>query len=191
MIAELIRDNRSCRRFYQDRAVTLETLKELVNLGRLSASGANLQPLKYILSCDPSKNAEIFSCLAWAGYLKDWPGPEEGERPSAYVVMLGDKGISEDAGCDHGIAAQSILLGAREKGLGGCMLGSINRKALRDILVIPSHLKILLVLAIGKPKERVELETVDAGGSIRYWRDGDGVHHVPKRKLDDIILGEH
>ena len=191
MIAELIRDNRSCRRFYQDRAVTLETLKELVNLGRLSASGANLQPLKYILSCDPSKNAEIFSCLAWAGYLKDWPGPEEGERPSAYVVMLGDKGISEDAGCDHGIAAQSILLGAREKGLGGCMLGSINRKALRDILVIPSHLKILLVLAIGKPKERVELETVDADGSIRYWRDKDGVHHVPKRKLDDKILGEH
>jgi nitroreductase len=189
--ADLIRDNRSCRRFYQNHFVTIETLKELVNLGRLSASGANLQPLKYILSCDPSKNAEIFSCLAWAGYLKDWPGPEEGERSSAYVVMLGDKRISEDSGCDHGIAAQSILLGAREMGLGGCMLGSINREALRDILAIPSHCKILLVLAIGKPKERVELEPVDAGGSIRYWRDAEGVHHVPKRKLEDIIIAEH
>jgi nitroreductase len=189
--ADLIRDNRSYRRFFQDHAVTLETLKELVNLGRLSASGANLQPLKYILSCDPSKNAEIFECLAWAGYLKDWRGPEEGERPSAYIVILGDKNISGDAGCDHGIAAQSILLGARDKGLGGCMLGSINRENLRNILVIPSHCKILLVLAIGKPKEQVELEPVDAGGSIRYWRDKDGVHHVPKRKLDDIVIGVH
>ncbi len=189
--ADLIRDNRSCRRFYQNHSVTLETLKELVNLGRLSASGANLQPLKYILSSDPSKNAEIFLCLAWAGYLKDWAGPEEGERPSAYVVMLGDKRISEHAGCDHGIAAQSILLGAREKGLGGCMLGSINREALRDILAIPSHCKILLVLAIGKPKEKVVIETVGSDGSIRYWRDAEEVHHVPKRKLDDIIIAEH
>jgi hypothetical protein len=71
------------------------------------------------------------------------------------------------------------------------MLGSINRKALRDILEIPSYCKILLVLAIGKPKERVELETVDTGGSIRYWRDEDGVHHVPKRKLDDVVIAEH
>jgi len=190
-LTDLIKDNRSCRRFYQDHAVTLEALKELVNLGRLSASGANLQPLKYILSCDPSKNAEIFSCLTWAGYLKDWPGPAEGERPSAYVVMLGDKRISDNAGCDHGIAAQSILLGAREQGLGGCMLGGINREALRDILAIPARCQILLVLAIGKPKERVELESVDAGGSIRYWRDAEGVHHVPKRKLEDIIIAEH
>jgi len=191
MITNLIKKNRSCRRFYQDQAVSLATLKELVNLGRLSASGANLQPLKYILSCDPSKNSQIFACLAWAGYLKDWPGPADGERPAAYVVILADKTISQDAGCDHGIAAQSILLGAREKKLGGCMLGSINRKALRNILVIPEHLKILLVLAIGKPREQVVLETVDAGGSIRYWRDKDGVHHVPKRKLDDIIIAEH
>jgi nitroreductase len=189
--AQLIKDNRSCRRFYQNHPVTVEILKELANLGRLSASGANLQPLKYILSCDPSKNAQIFSCLAWAGYLKDWPGPEEGERPAAYVVSLGGKDISDDAGCDHGIAAQSILLGAREKGLGGCMLGSINRKILRDILAIPSHCKILLVIAIGKPKERVELEAVDGDGNIRYWRDNNGVHHVPKRKLADIIIAEH
>ena len=191
MIADLIKDNRSCRRFYQNHPVTLEILKELVNLGRLSASGANRQPLKYILSRDPSKNAQIFSCLAWAGYLKDWPGPEEGERPAAYIVILGDKDISKDAGCDHGIAAQSMLLGAREKGFGGCMLGSINRKALRDILAIPAHCKILLVLALGKPREQVALETVEAGGSIRYWRDKAGIHHVPKRKLNDIIMGEH
>ena len=191
MITELVKENRSCRRFYEDQAVAPETLKELVNLARMSASGANLQPLKYILSCDPSKNTDIFSCLAWAGYLKDWPGPAEGERPAAYIVILGDTSISENAGCDHGIAAQTILLGAREKGLAGCMLGSIDRNALRDSLNIPSQLKILLVIAIGKPREQVELETIGSDNSIRYWRDNEGVHHVPKRKLEDLIVAEH
>jgi nitroreductase len=191
MITELVKENRSCRRFYENQAVEPGTLKEFVNLARMSASGANLQPLKYILSCDPQKNAEIFSCLAWAGYLKDWPGPEEGERPAAYIVVLGDTSISESAGCDHGIAAQTILLGAREKGLAGCMLGSIDRNALRDSLNIPSQFKVLLVLAIGKPREQVVMENVGSDNSIRYWRDNEGVHHVPKRKLEDIIVAEH
>ncbi len=191
MIAQLVKENRSCRRFHEDHPVALKILEDLVDLARLSASGANLQPLKYILACQPEINAEIFSCLAWAGYLKDWPGPEAGERPAAYIVILGDTGISKDFGCDHGIAAQSILLGAREKGLAGCMLGSINRKALREILNIESHLQILLVLAIGKPKEKIVIEIVGPDGSIRYWRDAEAVHHVPKRALKDIIVASH
>ena len=191
MIRELVKENRSCRRFHEDHVVALETLKELTDLARLSASAANLQPLKYILSSDPGKNAEIFSCLAWAGYLKDWPGPEKGERPAAYIVVLGDTRISESAGCDHGIAAQTILLGAREKGLAGCMLGAFDRKTLRECLNIPTQFKLLLVIAIGKPKEQVVLETVGLDNSIRYWRDNEGVHHVPKRNLEDIIAAEY
>ena len=191
MISELVEANRSCRRFYEDHQVGLKTLEELVDLARLSASGANLQPLKYILACQPDVNAEIFSCLAWAGYLKDWPGPEPGERPSGYIVILGDTTISKEFGVDHGIAGQSMLLGARDKGLAGCMLGSINRKDLRPILNIESHLKILLVLAIGKPKEEVVIETVGPDGNIRYWRDAQAVHHVPKRALSDLIVASH
>jgi nitroreductase len=191
MLRDLVKANRSCRRFYEDHQVALNTLEELVDLARLSASAANLQPLKYIVACQPEINAEIFSCLGWAAYLKDWPGPESGERPAAYVVILGDTAISKDFGCDHGIAAQSILLGAREKGLAGCMLGSINRKTLRKILNLETHLQILLVLAIGKPKEKVVIETVGSDGSIRYWRDAEAVHHVPKRALKDIIVGSH
>ncbi len=191
MIEELVRQNRSYRRFYQEHPVDLATLKSLVNLGRLSASGANFQPLKYILSCDPQQNAKIFSCLAWAAYLKDWKGPEEGERPAAYIIVLGDTDISKDAGWDHGIACQSILLGAREKGLGGCMLGSINREVLREQLDISKQYTILLVLAIGKPKEEVVLDKVGADGNIRYWRDEQGIHHVPKRELEDIIVAEY
>jgi nitroreductase len=169
----------------------LKTLEELVDLARLSASGANLQPLKYILACEPRMNAEIFSCLGWAAYLKEWPGPGPGERPAAYIVILGDTAISKEFGVDHGIAGQSALLGAREKGLAGCMLGSINRKHLREILNIEQQFKILLVLAVGKPKEEIKIETVGPDGNIRYWHDSEGVHHVPKRSLQEIIVGSH
>ncbi len=190
MIEDLIRKTRSCRRFHQEEAVSEETLKGLVDLARLSASAGNLQPLKYVLSADPEKNDKIFSCLAWAAYLKDWPGPAEGERPSAYIVVLGDSEISINCWCDHGIAAQSIMLGATERGLGGCIVGSIDRNRLRELLGIPERFEILLVLAIGKPKEEIVLEEIPEGGSIKYWRDDDGVHHVPKRRLEDIILAD-
>ena len=113
-IKELVYENRSYRRFHQDHAISLVVLKELVDLGRMSACGANKQPLKYILSADPAQNASIFPHLYWAKNLPEWTGPAEGERPSAYVVIVGDKTISESFGQDHGIAAQSVLLGAAE-----------------------------------------------------------------------------
>ncbi|MBW1892273.1 MAG: nitroreductase family protein [Deltaproteobacteria bacterium] len=188
MLRDLIIKNRSCRRFYQDYAVDEDTLRSLVDLARNSASAANLQPLKYMLSCDPIKNKDIFSCLGWAAYLEDWKGPVEGERPPAYIVFLGDTTISPAFGWDTGIAAQSILLGAREKGLAGCMIGAIKRKRLTEVLYIEERFKIALVIAIGKPKEEAIIEEAEADSSIRYWRDDDGVHHVPKRKLGDIII---
>ena len=188
MIKDLVTKNRTYRRFYQEVAVEHQILRELVDLARLSASAANLQPLKYILSREPQKNALIFPHLGWAGYLKNWQGPSEGERPPAYIIILNDTRISKSVDCDHGIAAQSILLGAAEKGLGGCMIGTVHRQKLSKALDIPSNYEILLVLALGKPKEQVIIEDVDAAGDIKYWRDSDDKHHVPKRKLDDIIL---
>jgi len=189
MLAEIVRKNRSYRRFDQGVSIELETLRELVDLGRLSASALNLQPLKYVLSCEPKKNALIFPNLGWAAYLKDWKGPEEGERPSAYIVMLADTEISRSVGCDHGIAAQSILLGATEKGLGGCMIATVNRPELSKALGIEPRYEILLVIALGKPKEKVVIEKVKPDGDTKYWRDDQGVHHVPKRALHDIIIG--
>ena len=187
-LKELVLNNRSYRRFSQEVSIKPETLRMLVDLARLSASEANLQPLKYILSCDAQKNALVFPHLTWAGYLKDWPGPSEGERPSAYIIILGDKKIRKSFGCDHGIAAQSILLGAAERRLGGCMIGSVRRTALRQALRIPAHYVILLVVALGKPKEKIEIEAVGPAGDIKYWRDGSDTHHVPKRSLDEIII---
>jgi nitroreductase len=188
-IRELIIKNRSRRRFHQEEAIKPETLRELVDLARLSASVANMQPLKFLISADPQTNARIFPHLGWAGYLKDWPGPPEGERPSAYIIILGDKEIKTSFDPDQGIAAQSILLGATEKGLGGCMIGTLAKKGLGDALKIPPNYDILLVLALGKPSETVMLEEAVPDGGIRYWRDAEGIHHVPKRSLDNIIIG--
>ena len=188
MIRDLITGNRSCRRFDSQAPIARATLEKLVELARLSPTGSNLQPLKFHLSYEAETNDAIFPQLGWAGYLEDWPGPADSERPVAYITILNDTKIREGAGCDQGIAAQSILLGATEQGLAGCIIGSIDRKELRSALNVPDHFDILLVLALGRPAEKIVIEPLGADGSIEYWRDDQDVHHVPKRALDDIIV---
>ncbi|MBL7017056.1 MAG: nitroreductase family protein [Kiritimatiellales bacterium] len=186
MFKELLLKDRSIRRFKQDVVIERSVLEELVDLGRISASGANLQPLKYMLSCDAETNAMIFPHLRWAGYLTEWDGPAEGERPAAYIIVLGDTEISKNFGVDHGIASHSILLGAADKGIGGCMVGSLNRAGLAEALEIPTRYEVLLVLAMGIPAETVKLsESVD---SIKYYRNEADVHIVPKRSRSEVIL---
>lgn len=188
--ATLVRSSRTVRRFKQAEAVDAATLDWLIDLARFCPSGGNFQPLKFVVANDPAMCGRIYSTLAWAAYLKDWPGPDEGERPSAYVVLLHDKRVAEKVEWDHGIMAQTIMLGAASKGLGGCILASVDRASLAGILELPEHLAILLVLALGAPKEKVVVEDVDEPtdrGAIRYWRDDARVHHVPKRTLNTLI----
>lgn len=188
MLKDLVQRNRSYRRFYEDYPIEHDLLVELIDLARITPSAANRQPLKYIISNEPKKNSLIFPHLHWAGYLEDWPGPQKGERPAAYILILGDREITTSFGCDHGIAAQTILLGAVEKGLGGCIIGAVNRDKLADALKIPPRYEILLVLALGRPKEQVILEPVGPEEDIKYYRDERDIHHVPKRSLSKIIL---
>ena len=186
-LADLVKKTRAYRRFDESFQVDYEILKQLVDLARLSASGANKQPLKYLIYNTPSDCRRVFPFIAWAGYLKDWPGPESGERPSAYIIVLGDTSISETFGVDHGIASQSIMLGASEAGLGGCIIASIKREELKNELMIPAKYEILLILALGKPIENVIIEEIK-DEDVKYWRDSERSHHVPKRNLDDLIL---
>ncbi len=187
-LSTLVKMSRSYRRFDESYRIDGEILRGLLQLAQYSPTGNNMQPLKFWLSNTPEMNNLIFPHLGWAGSLKDWKGPKEGERPSAYIIILGDRNIQFSFGVDHGIAAQSIMLGVAEKGLGGCMIGSAKREGLRKDLNIPEDYKILLVLAIGKPVETVVTETMKADGQVGYYRDTDGVHHVPKRSLDDLIV---
>ncbi len=188
MLREFVLKNRSYRRFHEEHRLDRDTLRELVDLARLSSSGANLQSLKFIFSIDQERNAHIFATLGWAGYLKDWDGPSEGERPSGYIVMLFDRSLAKTCFWDHGIAAQSILLGAVERNLGGCMFGNVDRDRLQQVLALDERYEILMVIALGKPKEEVRLVPLGVDGNIKYYRDAAGVHYVPKRSLDDIIL---
>lgn len=188
MVKELILKNRSYRRFYQEKSIEMDTLRELIDLARLSPCGGNRQNLKFMLSNTKEKNYEISKCVFWAAYFKDWDGPEEGEKPSAYIIVVRDTSLGSSVSPDEGIAVQSILLGAVEKDLGGCIIANVDRKNLREKLNIDERYEIALVIALGYPREKVVIETVDKSGDVKYWRDENQVHHVPKRTLDDLIL---
>lgn len=187
MIRDLIKKNRSYRRFDQSVKITTQQIENWIELARFSASGRNMQSLKYVVCTHEKINEKIFPNLGWAGYLTRWKGPEEGEKPVAYIAVLHDKSLADGYFCDDGIAVQSILLGAVEEGFGGCIIGSVNKRKVSNILELPDHLELLWLLALGKPAEDVVIETA-VDGEIQYWRDEKEIHHVPKRPLSEIIL---
>lgn len=187
MLKELLQKNRSYRRFYQDTRIAEQELAELVELTGLCPSGRNAQALKYVIVNDLSLCEKVFETLAWAGYLTDWAGPSEGERPSAYLIQLLDTTIVENCLCDDGIQAQTVMLGAVEKGLGGCIIKAFKNEELRNILHLPERLRIMYVLALGKPKEHVVIDEIK-DGDFKYWREPDGTHHVPKRSVNELIF---
>lgn len=185
----LVLKNRSYRRFYENEALSMETLESLAALGRIVPSSANSQAIKFMLINTPTENAKVYKTLGWAGMLRNWNGPEEGERPSAYIILLGDLSLGKNKFMDDGIIAQTILLGATAKGYGGCMLGNIKRTELSQSLGIDlEKYSIDLVIALGKPKEEVVLEEITDLHGNRYYRDENAVHHVPKRSLEDLII---
>ena len=188
MFIDLMKRTRSYRRFKQEPAPTMEHLKALIDIARLTPATANRQPLKYVLVQDKEMLPQVFSCLTWAGYLTDWQGPGPGEQPTAYIIMLSDPHLSSNPGIDLGLAAQSIVLGAQEQGFGACILAAIDRVQLRDILEVPDHLEVEVVIALGTPGEEVRLTAVGSYGDIRYWRDEEDIHYVPKRSRDALII---
>ena len=185
IIKDLVKISRSYRRFIEE-PVSKEILIELVDMARLSASAANLQPLKYVIVNDKKLLKPVFYTLKWAGYLPDYQ-PHEEEMPRAYIIILLDKRIREDPAHDAGIAAMSISLVAYEKDLGSCILGAVSRDKLRKILNIPEEIDIVLVVALGYPAEESVVDKVK-DDNIKYWLGKDGVLHVPKREFEEIAM---
>jgi len=185
---ELVTRSRSIRRFDEGAEVSAETLRDLVELACYVPSAANRQPLRYLPVTGGEMFDKVFPCLKWAGYLEEWPGPEMGERPPAGLVVLCRNEESSGAACDSGIAAQTILLGAAERGLGGCIVAVIDRERLMRELDLPDGWTVLMVIAIGKPAETVVIDQIEPGESIRYWRDEHSIHHVPKRRVDELLV---
>ena len=182
---ELVLKNRSTRAFDPERRISREELEQLVDLARLTPSAVNLQPLKYLLSWQEETNALILAHTAWAGLLKDISLPPEGKGPAGYIVICTDTRIAKNAATDVGIAAQTILLGAAEKGLSGCMIGAIDPK-LHDLLGLKEQYRISLIVALGRGAEDIRL-TETKGNDTAYYREGDA-HYVPKRPLEEILI---
>ncbi len=188
---ELMKKCRTIRRFDESKEVSGGTLRELVELAGLSPSSANRQPLRFYLVHDRKRCNTITGLLGWAGALKEWAGPEKGERPSAYIIIVYDSLISQNPQPDPGIAAHAILLGATERGLGGCMFGSIQREKLREFLEIDQRYGISLAVALGVSSEKVVIDHITAGQDTSYYRDEKNTHHVPKLVLSDLLLYNH
>ena len=192
MLADLVHKTRTVRRFQEEQPLAPALLRGLIDLARIGGSSRNGQVLKYMVITEAGLRQEIFPMLGWAGYLPSWPGPAPGERPASYVVCLLDarllKGAESEAHCDLGIATQNLLLGAAEQGVYGCRIGAFAHGPVHRLLQLDDCFKVLLVVALGYPAETVVLEELSPEGDVRYWHDAQGVHHVPKRTLEQILI---
>lgn len=188
MIKELVEKSRSYRRFYGEKKITEETLTDLIKLTIFCPSTGNIQPMKYMIVCDEETNKKVYETLAWAGYLKEWNGPSEEERPTGYVIMLRDKSLMKALNFDDGILAQTICLGAAEIGLGTCMIASVKRNELKEALNINNDFDISMVIALGYPNENIIIDQIGEDASFKYWRDDESNHHVPKRTIEELIV---
>lgn len=191
MFKDLCKLNRSYRGFDESRKVTREELLDMIDCTRYAASSINKQPLKYYIAETPEKVGAIQPLTGWARALPELNLPYEGYRPTAFIVICQDTSIMEDTKRflkDVGIVAQTILLSAVEKGLGGCMIGNFNPGKISDAIALPENLVPLLIVAVGKPDETIVLTDIKQDGSTDYYRDEQGVHYVPKRSLEDIVL---
>lgn len=187
----LLASDRSYRRFDASRPIGDETLRRLIELVRFCPSARNLQPLRYRIVCSKDECAAIFPALKWAGYLTDWAGPEESERPTAYLIQCLDTSLTSNCLCDDGLQLEAITLGAASLGIHGCIIKAFNAATVTTALNLPDHYKPLYVLALGYPAETVMLTDTDgsADADIRYYRDDHDRHIVPKRPLEELIIG--
>lgn len=185
---ELIISRRSIRRFDQERKIPRHLIDKMLNAARLAPSAANLQPLKYMIVDQAEDCERLFQCTKWAGYLPREVGtPKPGERPPGYIIILVDTEISKNGyEIDVGAAAQNITLTALEEGIGCCWIGALDRKKIKEYFDIGDRYIVDLVLALGYPKEQPVVEDAE-DGNIRYFRDEKGVHHVPKRTMQEIV----
>lgn len=190
MLKDLVLASRSFRSFDERVKITKEQLAEWIDHARLAPSSINLQMLKFRIVYKEEEAARVLPLTRWAAKLKDITLPPQGHAPVAYVVICADLEVTASAESfqkDVGICAQTIMLAAAESGFGGCMIGSFSPDALRDALSLPSHLIPMLVLALGKPDERVQITDADEDGSVTYYRR-DSIHFVQKRALKDLIV---
>ncbi len=187
MFSDLVKATRSFRNFDPTFRLDDVTIKSLIELCRYTPSTANKQSIKFAYACTEELCDKIFHLLGWAGYLKDNKPPYDGNVPAGYILLCYDTEIAPELEIDAGICAQTIVLGAMDMGIGACMLGSFNKEKITEIFSLSEHIKPRLIIALGRPKETVEVVDIK-DGDVRYYRVSKDKHIVPKRTLDEILL---
>lgn len=182
-VVDTIKTRRSIRKF-QQKPISKEVLRDLVDCARLAPYPANIQPLKFAIVDAEDNLNRIFDYTKWAGYLENGR-PLDDERPMAYIVILGDKDIKGDFKCETGIAGSHIVLAAMEYGIASCWLGALKRDKIAEILELPQNFEVQDIIALGYPMQ--ESRTVELADNVKYYLDQDKVLNVPKRRLDDVI----
>lgn len=188
---ELVIQNRSIRTFDESVRISRDELADFADCARLAASARNAQPLKFRLVYKPEETEALLALTRWAGYITDRKLPPDGHHPTAFIVICHDTEVdpkAEDFQKDVGIAAQTVTLAAAEAGYGCCMIGSFSPEKVGELLGLGENLKPQLVIAIGKIDELVILCGL-RDGDTKYFRDDAGVHFVPKRSADEVIIG--
>lgn len=192
MLRSLLKADRSVRRFQRSVKISAKELAEIVELVRYCPSGRNLQALRYRIVTQEEECNQIYPALKWAGYFPDWNGPAPFERPVAYLVQCLDTRLTKDCLCDDGLQLETITLGATAQGYGCCIIKSFNMEMVRNALHLEDRMKPLYIIALGRPAETIELEDTDgtSEADIKYYRTPDGVHHVPKRPLAELLINK-
>ncbi len=190
-LKELLKEDRTIRRFVNSRPIEREELERIVELVRYCASGRNVQALRYLIINDKEECEKVFPLLKWAGYYTDWDGPSPEERPVAYLVQCLDTTFGPNPLCDDGLQLQTLTLGARTRGIGGCIIKSFNAPGLKQIFNLPDNIDARYVLALGYPAETPLLVDMPVDGDFKYFRRAeDGQHCVPKRSLAELLIGK-
>ncbi|MDO4672141.1 MAG: nitroreductase family protein [Porphyromonadaceae bacterium] len=180
--------NRTYRRFKEDVRIPEEKLEEWVENARYTASMRNVQPLKYIIVSQPEKCNKLTEMVTWAGYMPEWEGPKKGERPTAYIVQILDTDVAASGRYDEGLQLEAITLSACEDGFGSCIMLSFSQGDMTRYFDLPENQFPLAVVALGKPAEHVVIDDMLPYADVKYYRDDNDIHHVPKRTVDELIL---
>ncbi len=187
MFSDLVKATRSFRNFDPTYRLDDEVMKGLIELCRYTPSTANTQSIKFAYASSESACEKIFPMLGWAGYLKENKPPYDGNVPTGYILVCFDTDIAPEIEIDAGICAQTIVLGAMDMGIGACMIGSFDKQKAAELFNLPSNIKPRLMIALGRPKETVEIVDIN-DGDVKYYRDGKYKHIVPKRTVTELML---
>lgn len=183
---ELISGRRTVRKFTRE-PIPDELLRKYVDAARLAPSGANLQPLKYVIVKSEAVVAEVTKNVRWAAYIAPEGNPKKDEEPTAYIAVAADTDIKKSGWeADVGAAVMSLLLAAEEDGVGCCWMQAINYEEISRILQLPKNLRLCCVVALGKKAEQ-PVSVTAKNGEIKYYKDENGVLKVPKRPLEEIL----